>query len=62
MVPAQVPARWAKKSTLSVQMPEGALRTVRILLDWRKDAPEPKVSAPAGLLRKTRSQWPRTPA
>ncbi len=54
LIPAAVLDTYTERSRLSVHKLKGDFRTVRILLIWRKDVPQPKVSVVADLLREAR--------
>ena len=60
LIPAAVLDTYTERGRLSVHKLKGDFRTVKTLLIWRKDTPQPKVSALASLLRETRSQRPKT--
>ena len=52
LIPAAVLDTYTERARLSVHKLKGEYRSVRILLIWRKDAPQPKISALASLLQK----------
>jgi len=60
LIPAAVLDTYTERGRLSIHKLKGDFRTVKTLLIWRKDTPQPKVSALANLLREVRSQRPKT--
>lgn len=50
LIPAAVLETYTERARLSEHRLKGVFRTVKIRLVWRKDAPQPKISALAGLL------------
>jgi len=58
LIPAAVLDTYTERARLSVHKLKGEFRSVKILLIWRKDSPQPKVSAFAGLLREARGAQP----
>lgn len=58
LIPAAVLDTYTERARLSVHKLKGDFRSVKILLVWRKDSPQPKVSAFAGLLREARGAQP----
>jgi DNA-binding transcriptional LysR family regulator len=56
LIPAAVLDTYTERARLSEHKLKGDFRTVRILLIWRKDSPQPKVNALASLLRQARGR------
>lgn len=62
LIPFAVLDTYTERSKLSVHKLKGDFRTVKILLIWRKDAPQPKVNALVGMLREARGRRPNAHA
>lgn len=62
MIPAAVLDTYTERDRLSVHRLKGDFRTVKIMLIWRKDSPQPKVGVLASLLREARGKLPRAVA
>lgn len=54
LMPKRVLDTYSERARLSEHPLKGDLRSARTLLVWRRDAPQPKVAALAGLLREKR--------
>ncbi|WCM22504.1 LysR substrate-binding domain-containing protein [Paraburkholderia bryophila] len=62
LIPAAVLETYTERDRLSVHKLKGDFRTVKTLLIWRKDAPQPKVGMLADLLREERAARARRAA
>ena len=51
LIPAAVLDTYTERAHLSVHRLNGASRTMKIMLVWRKDAPQPKIKALVNLLK-----------